>query len=124
MAAAVKPRQAPRPEWDGPLLPLGPLLAHLPRMPAERAQAVSRPSVFDGAAPGSTGLSINWLAAAVRVRDGHGDQWQLAERTWARFAVEGVDPWMADRLATAVGLLPYEIWPEWAELITGDDHDN
>ena len=35
-------------------------------------------------------------------------------QNWRR---RGLDPWQADRLATAAGFHPCQVWPEWCDLI-------
>ncbi len=39
------------------------------------------------------------------------------ERTLKHWRVVGVDPWMADRIATALGWAPWLLWPDWCDVI-------
>lgn len=102
-----------RPVWTGPLLSLRPLLDLLPPMDDARLRMVAASRYPVLLAPD---WSMNWLAEAVAVRNADGTDHYLSKRTWARLAVEGVDPWTADRLAVALGLTPWQVWGQaWAD---------
>lgn len=65
----------------------------------------------------------NWrtesvLADRATVRLPSGELARMSRRTWRRLLCQlAVGPWLADRLAAGLGLLPDDIWPDFHDAL-------